>query len=128
MDQWQKEWESTERDNRLHELATRYHTECESYDRTVCTGPMGRDGIMPATPREMALINRNAHVVRKRLMEKAAREGIGRDELARAISKWNGSLPNSMLSGASAGQHPSGPHPMHAPCSWFAAKREGVAT
>ena len=21
--------------------------------------------------------------------------------------------------------HPSGPHPMHAPCSWFAAKMEG---
>ena len=24
-------------------------------------------------------------------------------------------------------EHPSGPHPMHAPCIWFAAKREGVA-
>lgn len=22
-------------------------------------------------------------------------------------------------------EHPSGPHPMHTPCSWFAAKAEG---
>lgn len=95
MDQWQQEWKPTERDNNLHELATRYHTECESYDRTVCTGPMGRDGIMPATPREIGLINRNANAVLKRLMEEAARKGFGREELARAISKWHGSVPNA---------------------------------
>lgn len=94
MDQWQQEWIPTERDNRLHELATRYHTECEAYDQTVCTGPMGQDGIMPANPHEMALINRNAYAVRKRLTEEAACEGIGREELSLAISKWHGSLPN----------------------------------
>ena len=96
MNEWQQEWQLTERDNRLHELATRYHTECEAYDRTVCTGPMEQDGIMPANLNEMALINRNAHAVRKRLTEEAAREGIGREELARAISKWHGSLPNAI--------------------------------
>mgnify|MGYP001613740669 CR=1 FL=1 len=90
----EQEWQPTERDNRLHELATRYRTECEAYDQTVCTGPMGRDGIIPANPQEMALINRNAHAVRKRLMEEAAREGIESEELARAINKWHGSLPN----------------------------------
>ena len=99
MNIWEQEWKPTERDNRLHELATRYHTECETYDRTVCTGPMGRDGIMPATPHEMGLINRNAHAVRKRLTEEAAREGIRSEELARAISKWHGSLPNTELTG-----------------------------
>lgn len=96
MNEWQQEWQPTERDNRLHELATRYHTECEAYDQTVCTGPMGQDGIMPANPHEMALINRNAHAVRKRLTEEAAREGIEREELARAISKWRGSVPNAI--------------------------------
>jgi len=95
MNEWQQEWRPTERDNRLHELATRYHTECEAYDRTVCTGSTGQDGIMPATPREMGLINRNAHAVRKSLEEEAQREGIWREELARAISKWHGSLPNA---------------------------------
>lgn len=86
MNEWQQEWQPTERDNRLHELATRYHTECESYDQTVCTG----HGIIPANQREMALINRNARAVRKSLEEEAQREGIGREELSRAISKWHG--------------------------------------
>ncbi len=26
-----------------------YYAQCESYDRTVCTGPMGRDGLCPET-------------------------------------------------------------------------------
>lgn len=108
MNEWQQEWQPTERDNRLHELATRYHTECEAYDQKVCTGPMGQDGVMPANQHQMALINRNAHAVRKRLTEEAAREGIGREELARAISKWHGSLPNAELSGPEAASSPEG--------------------
>lgn len=94
MNEFLQEWQPTERDQRLYELATRYHVECETYDRTVCTGPMHEDSIMPATPHEMALINRNAHAVRKVLEDEARREGIGREELARAISKWHGSVPN----------------------------------
>ena len=90
MNEWECEWQPTERNQRLHELATRYHVECEAYDQTVCTGSMGQDGIMPATPHEMALINRNAHAVRNRLAEEAQRVGIGREELTRAIGKWLG--------------------------------------
>ena len=100
MNEYLNEWQPTERDNRLHELATRYHAECEAYDRTVCTGPAGRDGVMPANPRELGLINRKAHAVRKNLEEEAQREGIGREELAQAISKWHGSVPNVELTGA----------------------------
>lgn len=100
MNEYLNEWQPSERDNRLHELATRYHIECETYDRTVCTGPVGKDGIMPANYREMALINKNAHKVRDRLTEEAAREGIGREELARAISKWHGSVPNVKVTGS----------------------------
>ena len=37
-----------------------YYMACEAYDRTVCTGPIGRDGIQPATAREFGLINQNA--------------------------------------------------------------------
>lgn len=83
-------FEVTERDQKLHELATRYHTECELYDRTVCTGPMREDSIMPATHREMGLINRNARSVRARIEAEATRDGFTREELARAISKWLG--------------------------------------
>lgn len=93
-------FEVTERDMRLEDYATRYHTECEHYDRTVCTGPMGRDGVMPATPREMALITRNAHAVRKQIELEAERDGFTREELARAISRWRGQVPNAKLRGA----------------------------
>jgi len=111
MNEWEQEWKPTERDNRLHQLATRYHTECEAYDQTVCTGPTGRDGIMPATPHEMALINRNAHAVRKSLEEEAQRKGIGREELSRAIRRWHGSLPNVQVEGAEGCLQPQAPAP-----------------
>ena len=99
MNEWQQEWQPTERDNRLHELATRYHTECEAYDQTVCTGLAWEDGIMPATLHEMVLINRNANTVRRSLEEEAQREGIGREELSLAIRKWHGPLPNAEVRG-----------------------------
>ena len=87
-------FETTERDQKLYELATRYHTETEAYDRTVCTGPVQEGSIMPATPNEMALINRNAIAVTKRIIFDAERDGFTREEIARAISKWNGQMPN----------------------------------
>lgn len=83
-------FEVTERDQALYELATRYHTECEAYDRTVCSGPIRDGSIMPATYREMGLINRNARAVRRRVGLEAERGGFTREELARAICKWNG--------------------------------------
>ena len=39
------------------------------------------------------------HAVRKMLEEEVRSEGIGREELARAISKWHGSFPNAELNG-----------------------------
>ena len=102
-------FEVTERDMRLEDYATRYHTECENYDRTVCTGPMGLDGIMPATPREMALINRNAHAVRKQIELDAWRDGFTREELARAISRWRGRVPNAKVTGTPAALSPEAP-------------------
>lgn len=47
------EW--TEADQQRREAALRYVHETEAYDRTVCTGPIGRDGIMPANASERAL-------------------------------------------------------------------------
>lgn len=49
----------------------RYYDECEAYDRSVCTGPVCRDGIMPMTARERSLVGQ--HALKKR------------DEVARAI-------------------------------------------
>lgn len=57
---YQCEYRLSESQLRLLTLAEQYVNEAEAYDRTVCTGPVLRDGIMPATPHEFALVNRNA--------------------------------------------------------------------
>ena len=44
----------------LRELAERYVSETEAYDRTVCTGPVIRGAIMPATHQQRAQISRHA--------------------------------------------------------------------
>ena len=93
-DEFQCDFSLTERDIKLYDYATRYHIECEEYDRTVCTGQIGRDGIMPATPHEMARINRNAQAVRKRILFDAERDGLIPDDVTRAIRTWSGRVPN----------------------------------
>ena len=100
--EFEQVWVHSERDKRLHNLATRYHTECEAYDRTVCTGPIRHGEIMPLTSRELALVNQNAQVVKRRLRDEGLQHGITVDELHRAISHWRGPpLPdNAKLSGA----------------------------
>lgn len=55
-------------DQRLWELARDYHDVTEAFDRIVCTGPMGKDGILPANPREVGIISRNAKMVFHRLV------------------------------------------------------------
>ena len=81
------EWELIEQECKAIELAERYHLETETYDRTVCTGPIRDGSIMPASPHEAAQINRNAIRVRERIMSEAAAHGINRQDMARAISR-----------------------------------------
>lgn len=66
-DLYQCEFKISDRDLELMRLVRLYRKECEAYDRTVCTGPIGRDGIMPTNHRELALVNRNARAVRARV-------------------------------------------------------------
>ncbi len=76
-------------DSELTRLAEQYHERTEAYDRTVCTGndfdSVG--GIIPAGPEEQQLIQRHAHGVFEELAKAAARRGITRTELRRAISR-----------------------------------------
>lgn len=83
---------STDRDRAISDLVTQYHTECEQYDLTVCTGPVFRDGIAPATYQERKLINDHALIVRTKILEKADHLGIDRAEILKAIAQWNGSF------------------------------------
>ena len=61
-----------------------YYAQCESYDRSVCTGPMGRDGVLPATSRETALIGRHAKGRLEWLARASADAGIPSDTMQRA--------------------------------------------
>lgn len=80
-------WELTDKDRTLRDLAQRYHTETEAFDRTVCTGPVRDGSILPMGPRELAIINRNAAEMLKALQAEAAIGGITREELWRAIGR-----------------------------------------
>lgn len=57
-------------------LAEEYYRRAEEYDRTVCTGPIGPDGIMPTTPAELAAINRHADQLRLELVDRALQAGF----------------------------------------------------
>lgn len=61
-----------------------YYAQCESYDRTVCTGPMGRDGILPATSHERGLISRHAAEQRDATRRAAEEAGIPGDTMHKA--------------------------------------------
>lgn len=69
---WGEQW----KEKHLRKLAREYHERTEAYDRTVCTGPIVRGGIMPATPEQHALINRHARTVHDELAVEAARLGF----------------------------------------------------
>lgn len=69
----------------LEELVKQYHERCETYDRSVCTGPVGVDGILPATDRERSLINLNAQRVRQEILE---RNGIGPAAFSAALASF----------------------------------------
>ncbi len=79
------EWVPDHMECLLHQLARDYHALTESYDRSVCTGPIVRGGIMPATAEQRALINRHAAEVRKRLLAEAMRLGFSDQDFQRAI-------------------------------------------
>lgn len=66
--------------------AERYVAESEAYDRTVCTGPIIRGEIMPATPRECALISRYANQLFKRLVAENAGH-FSSDELKQELHR-----------------------------------------
>lgn len=72
-------------DAALVDLAAEYFLRTEQYDRTVCSGPIGRDGIMPANAHEHGAINRNARQVRRELIERAEEAGFSKKQFDSAL-------------------------------------------
>jgi len=73
------------KDRELMALAEEYDRRTELYDRTVCTGPIGPDGIMPRTHAELAAIGRHAHQVRRELVDRAVRAGFTEAQFKEAM-------------------------------------------
>lgn len=71
---------------KARELAVKYHYECETFDRTVCTGRVVRGSILPADARELGLINMHAKNVLRLIMREAEDYGICRADMVRAIA------------------------------------------
>lgn len=71
----------------LAALTKSYYERAEAYDRTVCTGPITRDGIMPMNHNEAALINRNAVALLRELQEQAARLGYSKEQFRAAMKR-----------------------------------------
>jgi len=86
--QYLQDWDVA-RESKLYVFAKEYHDRCEAYDRTVCTGPMGRDGILPSSHIEVGQINRNALKVLDDILKRAAQEGFTREEVQREISRYS---------------------------------------
>ncbi|MBT4078663.1 MAG: hypothetical protein HOE78_18960 [Gammaproteobacteria bacterium] len=83
-------FERDEHEEKLFEYAEQYHKECEAYDETVCTGPPGRDGVMPGNDWQLVAINKNALQVRKRILADAESNGFGKKEVITAIHEYRG--------------------------------------
>ena len=71
------EFKLTESELTAYQLVEEYYQKCETYDLTVCTGPLTKDGIMPATRHEFGLINAHSLRLWKETKEKAQAQGIG---------------------------------------------------
>jgi len=82
---FQGEFSIEGRDPDLVKLADEYHQRTEAFDRSVCTGQMGHGGILPANPQEAALINANAHRIRRELVDRAGRAGFTEAQFKEAM-------------------------------------------
>jgi hypothetical protein len=94
-------------DSELVALAEEYERRAEAYDRTVCTGPIGPDGIMPATHAELAAINRHAHQVRRELVERAVRAGFTETQFKEAMMHQARRGPSALAARATRQDRPA---------------------
>lgn len=74
-----------------YDLARRYTIETETYDRTVCTGPVVRGEIMPVGYREIYAVGANAAKVRSRLEPEALSAGLTWRDVNQAMRSYESS-------------------------------------
>lgn len=95
------------KERELMDLAEEYDRRTELYDRMVCTGPIGLDGIMPATHAERAAINRHARQVRRELVDRAVRAGFTETQFKEAMMHQARRAPTAMAAQAARQDRPA---------------------
>ena len=73
---------------REEQLAIQYVYETEAFDRAICTGPMGRDGILPATPQERAASIEFARRLHKRIYDEINQVSLSSEAYSRYSRDW----------------------------------------
>lgn len=85
--QYMGTFEISEKDIELQNIAKQYHDACDKYDDHVCTGWSHSDNCsMPVNNRQLQLVNRNAQLVRLRLVRE--NQQFTSDEIRKAISRY----------------------------------------
>lgn len=79
----------TDREIFIEKLAKEYHRRCDEYDDLICTTKNERSGgSMPANSNESVLINKNARLVMKLLLEDGLRWSVSEQELIKVIREY----------------------------------------
>lgn len=72
----------------LYQLARTYHEQTENYDRRVCSGLIVNGEIRPANDYESSLIDRNARIVYRRLLDEALTLGYSEKQFNHAMKLY----------------------------------------
>lgn len=78
------EFQITERDLRLHELAMQYHEQCEAFDVKICSGRTEACVAIPITRHQKAVVAFNARKTKAALF---GGTDYTREEISRVISR-----------------------------------------
>jgi len=85
---YQGNFELSQHDIDLIELAKKYHDKCNAYDDIVCSGR--REGVsFPVSHWEVVAVNKNALKVRSAIIKQGERKGYAPDVVRKAIQKFN---------------------------------------
>jgi hypothetical protein len=83
-----QKFEISKREKQLMSLSKEYHDACDSYDDRICSGKNEYGESTPRTNTEFQLVNQNAAYVRNMVIKKGLRLGFSKNEISKAISKY----------------------------------------
>lgn len=84
---YEQEFRLDSKEELARQLAQEYHAKCKAYDRTVCTGGMLHDAIMPSNSHEMFMVHRHAMIIRSDIKLRAQYAGIEWSVVHRYITR-----------------------------------------